>query len=65
MGNPLSTAVRTGGCSMQHDRRCQRCGKVMRTNVGTAVRMSGCIIQYKRLAHTGRYELVIVVMKGM
>ena len=33
--------MRTGGCSMQYDRRCQRCGKVMRTNVGTAVRMGG------------------------
>ena len=48
---------------MQYDRRCQHCGKVMRTNAGTAVRMGGCSIQYKRLA--GRYKLVTVVMKGM
>ena len=52
---------------MQYDRHCQRCGEVMRTNVGTAVRMGGCSIQYKRLliVHTGRYELVTVVIKGM
>ena len=50
---------------MQYDRRCQRCGKVMRTNVGTAERMGGYSTQYKRLTHTGRYELVTVVMKGM
>ena len=50
---------------MQYDGRCQRCGKVMRTSVGTAVQMGGCSIQYKQLAHTGRYELVTVVMKGM
>ena len=50
---------------MQCDRRCQRCGNVMRTNVGTAVQMGGCRIQYKLLAHTGREKLVTVVMKGM